>query len=67
MPKVNKYIYEVYIQGMYEGKWCDETAVAKKEARSLVKTYRINCPRRNFRIIHRRELNPVRCSINYPN
>lgn len=65
MPKarINKYIYETYIQGMYDGKWCDETAVAKKEARSLVKTYRTNCPGRSFRIINRRELNPERVKM----
>jgi hypothetical protein len=60
MAKTNKYIYETIIQGLWCGMWSDECgASSSQEAKRTLKEYRDNCPGTQFRIIHRRELNPA--------
>ena len=61
-PKINKYEYLWIVQGYY-GKqygWEDVyTAESYREARSILKDYRLNENEYPHRMIHRRELNPL--------
>lgn len=59
MPRVNKYIYETIVQGLWCGQWSDECAVGSySEKKQTLKEYRENCPGTAFRVIHRRSPNP---------
>ncbi len=59
--RVNKFIYETIIQGLWCGMWSDECAVGSYiEKKRTLKEYRDNCPGVSFRAIHRRTLNPAR-------
>lgn len=60
--KVNKFLYEIVIQGSYGyGQGLEDVTVAKDwvEARSLKRDYVMNEPGIPFRIINRRVLNPA--------
>lgn len=58
--RVNKFIYETIIQGLWCGMWSDECAVnSYTEKKQTLKEYRENCPGVSFRVIHRRTLNPA--------
>lgn len=57
--RVNKYIYEIIVQGKYECGWEDVTAApSQKQARSFYKDYRKAEPHIPHRIVNRRTKNP---------